>query len=92
MIVIIDGVEYVPKKDQMTGLKGGVWLTVAEVCSALKRQRDLAAHVYTVRRVIDDLESQDRIKVQRMGQYRTVSSEDIGLIGDALASRGKRDT
>lgn len=43
---------------------------------------------WKLRRIVDSLESHDSLDVQRIGQYRTVSADDVGVIADELRRLG----
>lgn len=43
---------------------------------------------WKLRRVIDSLESQHLVEVQRIGNYRTITSEDVCVVADALVRLG----
>ena len=43
---------------------------------------------WKLRRIVDSLESSDSLDVQRIGQYRTVSADDVGIIANELRRLG----
>lgn len=43
---------------------------------------------WKLRRVVDSLESQDSLDVQRIGMYRTVSADDVGTVANELRRLG----
>lgn len=43
---------------------------------------------WKLRRIVDSLESQDALDVQRIGMYRTVSADDVGIVANELRRLG----
>lgn len=62
-------------------------LTVPEVVDSIQRTTGKRYSHWTVRRVIDGLDSAGEINVQRCGLYRTVASSDVARIAEAAAER-----
>lgn len=63
-------------------------LTTTEATAAILRQYGHKVPDWRMRRVVDAMESAERLDVQRMGNYRTVSANDLALIVDELRSMG----
>jgi hypothetical protein len=60
-------------------------LTIRESAEAI--QRRCGGHVvpdWKMRRVVDALESTERLDVQRVGMYRTIAADDITVIVEEL--------
>lgn len=66
-----------------------VRLTIREVGESIHRQHGgPLVPDWKLRRVVDGLESSGELDVQRVGMYRTVSSDDISKIAVALQRIG----
>jgi hypothetical protein len=64
-------------------------LTIREAAAAVQRQHGgRVVPDWKLRRVVDCMEVADQIEVQRVGTYRTISSDDIGKIADELQRLG----
>ncbi len=60
-------------------------LTMRDVAESIQRQYGgVIVPDWKIRRVVDDLEQDDMIVVQRVGRYRTVSDNDIKTIATEL--------
>ena len=60
-------------------------LTMRDVAESIQRQYGgEIVPDWKIRRVVDALESDDKIVVQRVGRYRTVSDKDVGTIATEL--------
>lgn len=59
-------------------------LTITEVADSIERQFGRRLPAWKLRRTVDSLESQDSLGVQRIGLYRTVSADDVGIIVSEL--------
>lgn len=55
-------------------------LTITEVADSVERQFGRRFPAWKLRRIVDSLESLDSLGVQRIGLYRTVSADDVGII------------
>lgn len=55
-------------------------LTTAEAAAAIQRQYGHVVPDWRMRRVIDAMGQEERLDVQRMGNYRTVPGDQLGLI------------
>lgn len=63
-------------------------LTITEVAASFERQFGRSFPAWKLRRLVDSLESQDSLNVQRIGLYRTVSADDVGIIANELRRLG----
>ena len=60
-------------------------LTMRDVAESIQRRYGgVIVPDWKIRRVVDDLEQDDMIVVQRVGRYRTVSDNDIKTIATEL--------
>ncbi|MBC7820025.1 MAG: hypothetical protein IAG10_24345 [Planctomycetaceae bacterium] len=63
-------------------------LTITEVAASIERQFGRLIPVWKLRRVVDALESQESLDVQRIASYRTVAAVDVGVIAAELRQLG----
>ena len=62
-----------------------VRLTIRELDESIQRQfGGTLVPDWKLRRVVDALEDAETLDVQRVGRYRTVSTDHVGIIADAL--------
>lgn len=67
-------------------------LTIREAAESLQRQYGgKILPDWKLRRLVDSMESAGSLDVQRVGNYRTVSSDDIGTIFAELQRMGWLD-
>jgi hypothetical protein len=65
-------------------------LTTAEVIGSIKSQYGgRICGQRTLGRVIDQMETEGRLTVQRMAAYRTVAESDVPVIADELIRTGR---
>lgn len=63
-------------------------LTIPETAASIERQFATIIPVWKLRRVVDSMESTGCLFVQRVGNYRTISGEDVGQIAAELQRLG----
>lgn len=64
-------------------------LTMPEAAAAIQRQYGgKPVPIWTLRRIVDRLEADERLEVQRVGPYRTVMDTSISIIAEELHRRG----
>ena len=63
-------------------------LTLTELGRSIDRQHQRTIPVWKLRRCVDALESADAIEVQRIGLYRTVSTDNVHIVADELRRQG----
>ena len=63
-------------------------LTLTEVAGSIERQFGRRIPVWKLRRVVDLLESQDSLDIQRIGTYRTLAAGDVGIVANELRRLG----
>ena len=63
-------------------------LTLTELGRSIERQFGRQIPVWKLRRIVDSLESTDSLDVQRIGLYRTVSTDAVRVVADELAAWG----
>lgn len=63
-------------------------LTMTELVDSIDRQFGGRVPIWKLRRVVDSLESQQRLEIQRIANYRTVCDSDIGIVADELRRLG----
>jgi len=63
-------------------------LTITEVADSVERQFGRRFPAWKLRRVVDSLESDDSLDVQRIGQYRTLAAKDVRIVADELRRLG----
>ena len=66
----------------------GSRLTLPQLAGLIGNQFKRDIPVWKIRRVVDDLNSRDRLDVQRVGNYRTVSEDDAGIVSGELKRIG----
>lgn len=66
-------------------------LTTPEVRDSIVRTTGRQYSIQRTRRVIDALETEGVIDVQRVGLYRTVVASDVPRIADELRARGRAE-
>lgn len=60
-------------------------LSIRETAESI--QRLYGGHIvpdWKLRRIVDALDSRDSLDVQRIGMYRTISADDVGIVADEL--------
>ena len=68
-------------------------LTIRETAESIQRQYGgRLIPEWKLRRIVDLLESQDLLDVQRIGMYRTVSANDVGIVADELRRLGSLES
>ena len=66
-----------------------VRLTTREVGESIHRQfGGRLVPDWKLRRVVDSLESQDTLEVQRIGNYRTITTDGVVVLADELRRLG----
>lgn len=63
-------------------------LTLTEVAGSVERQFGRLIPIWKLRRVVDSLESQDSLDVQRIGNYRTLATGDVAIVAAELRRLG----
>ena len=63
-------------------------LTLTELGRSIQRQFGVSIPIWKLRRIVDALESADSLEVQRIGLYRTVAADDVGIVADELRRLG----
>lgn len=63
-------------------------LTLTEVASLIGRKSGREAPIWKLRRVVDILESQQKLEVHRVGNYRTIADTDVGVVTQELKRIG----
>ncbi|WP_010587886.1 hypothetical protein [Schlesneria paludicola] len=64
-------------------------LTITEVAESIHRQHGgEIVPAWKMRRVIDSLDTNDAISIQRVGIYRTVAESDVAIIAAELQRLG----
>ena len=63
-------------------------LTLTELAESLGRQFSRKIPIWKLRRVVDSLESQDALDVQRVANYRTISDGDVQIVANELRRLG----
>ena len=62
-----------------------VRLTIRETAESIQRlYGGRLIPDWKLRRIVDSLESNDSLDVQRIGMYRTVSADDVGIVANEL--------
>jgi len=64
-------------------------ITLSELADSIDRQFRQRVPIWKIRRVVDLLESQKRLDVQRVANYRTISDGDIQIVVDELHRLGR---
>ena len=66
-----------------------VRLTIRETAESIQRQYGgRLIPEWKLRRTVDALESADSLGVQRIGMYRTVSADDVGIVAQEMRRLG----
>jgi len=63
-------------------------LTIPESVASIERQFGQKVPVWKLRRIVDSMETAGALNVQRIGNYRTVSNDDIAAIAVELVRIG----
>lgn len=66
----------------------GLRLTMMELSGTIARQFGPQIPIWKLRRVVDVLESQDALDVQRIANYRTISDGDVEIVVNELRRLG----
>ena len=66
-------------------------LTLTELAGSIGRRFGREVPIWKLRRVVDVLESQDAISIQRVGNFRTISDADVGIVAEELRKIGWLD-
>ena len=63
-------------------------LTLTELGRSIQRQFGVSIPIWKIRRIVDALESADSLHVERVALYRTLSTDDVGIVADELRRQG----
>jgi hypothetical protein len=63
-------------------------ITLSELSERLGKRFDRQVPVWKLRRIVDSLESQNILDVQRIANYRTISDGDINTVAEHFVRMG----